>query len=86
MPQALLRSSNHATKVREEEEANSGQAATVIGPVISKEPEPGPEDLSTAAPVPVDASELERLADQILDINIQTSSKELASSINDTDS
>lgn len=77
---------NHATKLMEEEEADSGQAATVIGPVISKEPEPGPEDFSTAAPVPVDASELERLADQILDINIQTSSKELASSISDTDS
>ena len=77
---------HHVKKVPEEAEANSEQDATKPGPAVLKEPEPIPEDLSTAVPVPVDASVLERLADQILDINIQTTSKELTSSINDPDS
>jgi hypothetical protein len=71
-------------KVPEEEQYE--QSVTTSGPAISTEPEPVPVAPPPPVPAPADAEELEKLADQILDMNIRRTSKDLASAIGDPDS
>jgi hypothetical protein len=66
-------------------EAN-GQQVDPVAPPVPTELETNVVPPPPIVPVPADAAEIENLADQILDVSIRTTAKELAAAIGDVDS
>lgn len=66
-------------------EEENKQKATTESPAVFIEPEAGAVPSPPISPVPAGTAEIENLADQLLDVSIRTTSKELSSAIADAD-